>query len=305
MRVRQTTVIGVVRQFDCLGALLLMAWCSPLLQAAEFEGFTEPYRNIDVAAADSGIVDQLAVKEGDAVLKGQLLGQLNLDVLQATLEIADRTRNAMGKLKSAEAELRLKSERLAKLQLLLGRKHATQEEVDRTAVEKDVAEAQLLAVQEELVIRKLEYDRIQKQIDTRILRSPIDGVVTRVYKDQGEFVAPTDPVVMNVVQLDPLVCVFSIPVIAARELQEDAEVTLQISDAKQAVKGVIEFVSPVTDAQSGTVQLKVRLSNTERKYRSGDKCWLVLQGIPALEQKVAAPVEKSVPRSAQSTSATK
>lgn len=258
-------------------------------KAGEIEGFTEPYRDIDVAAADSGIVEQIAVAEGEAVTEGQSLGQLNLDVLKATLEIADQTRKSEGRLKSAQAELRLKQERLAKLKMLLERKSASQEEVERTAVELEVAEAQVLAVQEELAIRQLEHMRIEKQIEMRLFRSPINGVVTRVFKDQGEFVSPTDAVVLNVVQLDPLLCVFSVPSVLGRTLKAESTVQLQVSDAKLSQSGTVEFVSPVTDAQSGTIQIKVRLPNPERKFRSGDKCYLVVDGPVPTEQKAQAP----------------
>lgn len=280
-----------------LRAIMVMALLSltPPVRAAEIEGFTEPYRNIDVAAADSGIVEEIAIKEGERVTKGQTLGQLNLDVLKATLAIADQSRNAQGKLKSAEAELRLKSERLTKLQLLLERDHASQEEVDRTVVEKAIAEAQLLSVQEDLAIRRLEYDRIEHQIAMRLFKSPIDGVVTKVFKEPGEFVTPSEPVVLNVVQLDPLTCVFSVPGAVAAGLQPEAAVGMQIAESRQAVQGVVDLISPVTDPQSGTVQIKVRLSNPEGKYRSGDKCWLVIGG--AAEAPRQAATDKATPPS--------
>lgn len=288
MKVRSRSFHWTARRLGQMGSALVTVWCSTLI-ASDFEGFTEPYRNIEVAAADSGTVAEIGVREGDVVKVDQALGHLNLDVLTATLEIADRSRNAVGKLKSAEAELRLKSERLEKLLVLLERKHASQEEVDRTQIEREVAEAQLLAVREELAVRELEYARIQHQINQRVFRSPIDGVVIRIYKDQGEFVAPTDPVVMNVVQLDPLTCVFSVPSTIASGLQTEAVVSLQISEARLPVKGTIEFVSPVTDAQSGTVKVKVRLSNESQLYRSGDKCWLQLPGAANPDQRVNAP----------------
>lgn len=130
---------------------------------AEIEGFTEPYRDLDVASTDTGIVALINVKEGDLVQKDQVLGSLDQSLLKATLEIADRGRNAKGRVNSAQADVRLKTERVEKLKLLHERKHATQEELDRSLVEKEVAEAQLLAVQEEILVRGLEYDRIQIQ----------------------------------------------------------------------------------------------------------------------------------------------
>jgi len=267
------------------------------IQASEIEGFTEPFRQIDVAAAEAGILDKILVKEGDEIQKGQLLGELNYEVLSASLKIADTSRKATGKASSAKAELRLKTERYEKLKQLLERQHATQEEVDRTAVEKEVSEAQLLVVEEERTIRNLEYDRIQQQIELRKLRSPINGSVTRQHKDTGEFVSPNDPVVVTVVQLDPLVAVFSVPGKVLDHIKPNQELSVVVGDKKTKVVGSVQYVSPVINAESGTAQVKVQLPNPNRELRSGSRCFLVLPGITLdePEQAVENTPERATP----------
>ena len=63
------------------------------LCASNVDGFTEPYRTINVSAAEQGVITTLFVKEGDTVHEGQLLATLDTDVLEATLEIAKVARN--------------------------------------------------------------------------------------------------------------------------------------------------------------------------------------------------------------------
>ena len=259
-------------------ATLAACLLSGSLSAAEIEGFTEPFRDLDVAATDTGIVSLINVKEGDEVKKDQILGSLDQSLLNATLEIADRGRNAKGRVNSAQADVRLKTERVEKLKVLHERKHATQEEYDRSLVEKEVSEAQLLAVQEELLIRGLEYERIKVQLEQRQVRSPIDGVVTKVQRDVGEFVSGNDPVIATVVQLDPLIATYSIPSTLSKGIKPNAPVEMLIGDTRVPAKGTVEYVAPVTDAQSGTIQIKVRLPNPKREYRSGEKCLLVVSG---------------------------
>jgi RND family efflux transporter MFP subunit len=259
------------------GALAASLWAGTL-SAAEIEGFTEPYRDLEVAASDTGIIASIDVKEGDRVQKDQILGTLDQKLLNATLEIADKSKGAKGRINSAQADIRMKAERAEKLQQLLTRKHASQEEVDRSVVEKEVAQAQLLAVQEELVVRALEYDRIKIQIEQRIVRSPIDGVVVRMHRDVGEFVSGNDPVVATIVQLDPLIATYSIPSIFTKEIKPNEEVNILIGEGKTATKGTVDYIAPVTDAQSGTIQVKVRVPNPNNVFRSGEKCLLVVKG---------------------------
>ena len=128
------------------------------------------------------------------------------------------------------------------------------------------------------MVRTHEYERAGAQLEQRRIVSPIAGIVTQIYKDEGEFVSPSDPVVVKIVQLDPLLVVFLVPVVEARELAAEASVKVRIDSAEQPVEGVVEFVSPTADAQSGTTRVRVRIANPGEKIPSGANCHLLLPG---------------------------
>ncbi|MEZ6057246.1 MAG: efflux RND transporter periplasmic adaptor subunit [Planctomycetaceae bacterium] len=293
------TAVPRLRGAILCGVLMVGGVLSGAVHGGEVEGFTEPYRDIDVPAMESGVIERLTVHEGDHVTVGQELGALDLDVLKATLEIADVSRKAMGKLVSAQAESRMHAERLEKLKVLLERNHATQEEIDRTAIDKEVAEARVQIAQEELKIRELEHKRIEVQIEQRIFRSPIDGVVTRLQKDAGEFVSPNDPVILNVVQLDPLMAVFAVPSGAAEKLKSNASVAVTVGASGAKLSGVVELVSPIIDAQSGTVMVKVRVPNSKGDFRSGERCLLTIEGVGPINRTVDATAKVPVSTTSQ------
>ena len=244
--------------------------------AQELDGFAEPYREIELAAAEMGTIAEIAVKEGDRVKSGQVLASLNDDVLVASLKVAEEAMEAEGKLKSATAELKLQQTRYEKLLGLRARRHASQTEVDRAATQLEIAKSQLQSVKEDIRIKKMEFRRIEAQLEQRRIKSPIQGIVTRVTKDQGEFVSPNDPVVATVVQLDPLLVVFSVPKEVARKLRQNEKVPVNFEDVETS--GTVEFVSPTTDAQSGTTRVKVRVPNPKLELQSGDLCTLMLEG---------------------------
>ncbi|MHB8974748.1 MAG: efflux RND transporter periplasmic adaptor subunit [Pirellulaceae bacterium] len=270
----------------CLMVVVLAAVASQS-PSAEIEGFTEPYRDIDVAASEMGRVISLEVREGDRVTTGRLLARLDEEVLNAMLKIAKADMESAGRLEAAQAELRMHQESFEKLEGLLQRNHATQREVDRARAQKEMAEARVKATQEELAVKSLEYARTQAQLAQRRVSSPIDGVVTRVYKDPGEFVSPNDPVLVKVVQLDPLLIVFSVPAAEARKLAAEETVRVRIESAAKPVEGVVEFVSPMGDAQSGTMRVSVRIPNPDERVPSGTTCHLLLPGDPATLAKAA------------------
>lgn len=250
-------------------------------RGAEIDGFTEPYRDIDVAAAEMGRVIALEVREGDRVTAGQLLARLDEDILTAMLKVAKAEMESAGRLDAATAELRMHQESLDKLEDLLQRNHATQREVDRARSQTEMAAARVKAAQEELAVKSLEFERTQAQLAQRRVLSPIDGVVTRVLKDAGEFVSPNDPVLVKIVQLDPLLVVFSVPAAEARKLEAEQTVGVRIESAEQPVDGVVEFVSPMGDAQSGTMRVSVRVANPGEQVPGGATCHLLLPREPA------------------------
>ena len=130
------------------------------LHANNVDSFTEPYRTINVSTAEQGVIAKMLVKEGDTVREGQVLATLDMEVLEAAMEIAKAGKDCLGRIKSASAAVELKNDRFKKLQELQANGHAHPEEVSHAKTELEIAEAELLAAKEEQKIKELEYTRI-------------------------------------------------------------------------------------------------------------------------------------------------
>lgn len=239
-------------------------------------GFTEPYADISMAASEMGTLAGVHVREGDVVEAGQLLANLDDAVLKASLDVAAAGMKAEGELSTAQTQLALKQVEVEKLTSLFSRNHASQQELDRVRGEVRIAEARVQSVREDLEIRRLEYARIEAQLQQRQIRSTIDGVVVIVKKDKGEFVSPSDPVVARVVQLNPLLIIFSVPIPKRGAVSDGQQVAIKIGSNKQTAAGIVEFVSPTADASSGTFRVKVRLPNDDGRWHGGEKAELLL-----------------------------
>jgi len=250
------------------------------VQDQGIEGFTEPIRKLDLIPPEPGIIASLSVHEGDRVKKDQLLGSLDCDTQQVALEIAKANMAAHGKLDSAVAERDLRRWRLAKLQKLRAEGHANDEEVTRAADELAVAEANVLTALEQHATDALEVDRIASMIERRMMRSPFDGVVTRIFREEKEFVGNNNTPVLTIMQLDKLRVIFTIPTALAVRLKADHKVLLTFPNSNQRATDKIESISPVTEAESDTVRVKVLIDNAEGKYRCGVRCAINLNKLP-------------------------
>ncbi len=245
-----------------------------LARAIELEGFAEPLHTVNVAADESGIIQNVLVSEGQTVTAGQDLVRLNSDVHEALLAIAEQNMNTRGRLDAARADLQMRRERLTKLRSLRIEGHARQEEVDRAVSEVAVAEANVLTAQEDLLSRRLEYDKIRTQIARRTVRAPISGVVTTLQKVAGEFVAPNSPEVLTMVCIDTLLANFTLLNSQAAQIRPGQEVKVRFHDSGSVATGKVDYISPVTDAESGTVLVKIRIDNAQGRYRSGERCMI-------------------------------
>ena len=253
--------------------ILVIAICATGAAAAN-EGFTEPYRTIHVAAPETGIIGQTFVEEGSVVRQGAPLVQLNVDMQQAQLAIAETGKKARGRADGAQAEVSLRRHMLTALETLRASGHARQEELERARADLAIAEGQLAAAREQQQLKQLEYESIRLQIERRTVRAPFDGVVTKILKHAGEFTAPNDPNLLVLVQLDPLYAIFDLMSQDAARVAVKDTVLVQFPESGKQAQAVVEYVSPVIDAESGTVAIKVRMPNPSGELQSGQACSL-------------------------------
>lgn len=276
----------------CLASALMIVVLSSLSaqessSTGVVQGFLEPYRTIRVASVESGVLKRLHVEEGNDVKEGQPLAELDTSIYNAMLEIAKANRDARGDLDLARTEQRLQQHRLDLFLQLYATSHANEEETRRARTELEVAAAQVRSAEERKLARKLEFERLAAQLEARTIRAPQDGVVTAIQKQCGEYVGPTDPVLLTMVQLQPLSAVFLVPRQQVARLNVGQSVSLVFPGAGLTTEGTIEFIAPVVDAGSGTIAVRVRVDNTNRSLRAGEPCQFVPHGLaPTAQGKV-------------------
>ncbi len=240
------------------------------------EGFTEPYRTIHVASSEVGLLQSLLVKVGDRVAAGQLLASLDDDVQRAQLAIARQQLEATGRLKIAEAERAMNQRRHEKLAQLVGRGQASVEEAERAKATLDISEGKLLAEQDERKLLELQMERARLAVQKRSLVAPTTGVVAEIHHQIGEFVSPAMPQVVTIIELDPLAAAFLVNRAQLLKLKTQQQFRVQFVEANQQAMGVIDSIAPLTDAESGTTAVRIRIANPTGQFRGGERCLLEL-----------------------------
>ncbi|MDH3691293.1 MAG: efflux RND transporter periplasmic adaptor subunit [Gammaproteobacteria bacterium] len=259
------------------------------VSAGQVVGFVEPYKIVNVAFPETGVIAELHVTEGDVTKKGEVLAVLDYRELRSSLAIAKARKDATAQLDAARIDQAQKQNRHEQLKALQHTGSARDDEVAKALAEQEIAAAEVRAAKERIHIAELEYDRILTQIERRKLRSPIDGVVTQIDKEVGELVAGGESSVIQIAQLDRLQVVLHVGEETLSTISAGQIISLHLPSRGVKVPGTVEFVSPLVDAKSGTVKIKVTLENRDGSIRSGLRAALV--------------VRESVQQAADSTSA--
>lgn len=259
-----------------LRGLLLCALLPAMASAAaeEFDGFTEPFRVLDLASTDVSTVAEIFVVKGDVVAAGDPLVRLDTRVLQGALASADRRRAASGRVRSAEALVRLRRSHVDKLRPLLASGHAQATELAKAQAELDIAEADLLGAREDREIADFDYRRLALEIERRTITSPVAATVLTIHKELGEAVIPADPTLVTIAQLDPLKISLQVPTAAIDRFTIDAEIAARCGKPARTLPARVSYIAPVTNAESGTVLVELLIANTDSAYRAGLHCTL-------------------------------
>lgn len=258
--------------------LFLLVGLTSTARGEPLQSFTEPYRQVNVSLGEPGIISFVDVEPGSKVTKGDLLVALDTSVLKASLDVAKFRASETSSIDAAQAELKVRTERLQQLDGLRSKGHATESSFQRAYADVQIASARLKIADREILAEKLECKRIEAQIAMRQARSPINGVVAAVHREVGEAVLLNDPKVVTLVQLDKLRIRFPLPPTVATRLQPSQPITVTLPDLiSRQVSGKIDRIAPLIDAKSGTVEVTVVINNADQQLRSGTRCLLSLE----------------------------
>ncbi|WP_376692699.1 efflux RND transporter periplasmic adaptor subunit [Wenzhouxiangella sp. EGI_FJ10409] len=189
-----------------------------------------------------GRITAIEVEEGDRVAAGDVLARIDDERLG--LELA-----------RAESDLKRLRQDVNRQREMHERNMIATEAFERLAFE---LESQQAAV-----------DLARLQLSYTAITAPIDGVVSERMIKVGNMVSTTEPV-FRVTTMDPLLATLHVP---ERELARLApgQVSVLRADALPGERfaGVVDRISPVVDAASGTFRVTVELRDPSGRLRPG------------------------------------
>lgn len=204
----------------------------------------EPYMTVELGSPVRGVLSEVLVNRGDIVNKGDIVARIDSRAQRAAVALAkSRAEFAQRKI--------VRNEELVKEDLL------SDQEKDEMATESELA--------------LLELAQAKTNLDLRNIKSPINGVVVKNVRTQGEFVDDTEIFVLA--QIDPLNVEVVVSVAYFGQVSEGMQATVTPeAPLNNTYKATVVVVDKVIDAASSTFRVRLEIPNKDLKIPSGLRC---------------------------------
>lgn len=246
----------------------------------EFDCVLKPSREVRISAPVAGIIASVAVDRGSIVSKGDVIAALDSDVEAATVAIAKRKSEASAKLNSAGARVEFLRKKSIRNRLLSKTQIVSESALEEIETNLAVAREEVEEAQFDLQMSKLELGRAGALLGQRMVRSPIQGVVTERKLSPGEYWSEREPVV-TIAGLDPLHVETFVPIAMHARIKLGDRATIRPEEPIGGRHGaVVEVIDRVYDAASGTFGLRLKLPNPDLSIPAGIRCRITFEETP-------------------------
>jgi membrane fusion protein, heavy metal efflux system len=281
------------RPLRCIIATTITFSLLPTTAVAQVGCLIEPSQISEVAALAPGVIANIAADRGARVKRGQVLAYLTSDVEKANLGAARQRAASEADIDAAAASRDLAKLKLRKSHELMNLGHGTQLELDQARLEHEVSDHRLQHSKDMLMNARKDVGIAQSQLEQRLIRSPIDGVIAERSLNVGE--RADGKAIFKIINLQKLKAEVILPAAQFGSVREgqSMKVTADISGAT-ATLGQVTQVDNFLDAASGTFRARLSINNADRKIPAGVKCKVEADN-SAPASAPAAPAPTNVP----------
>lgn len=208
-------------------------------QFIEVTGNVATDQNIIVSPETAGVIEYISIKEGQTVKRGQVLGRLNTDIIEQSID---------------EVKVNLQLART----LYQRRKNLWEQNIG-SEVEFLQAESNMNALEKRL-------QGLEAQLEMAVIKAPIDGVLDDLIQKQGEMAGPAIPFA-RIVNLDEVYITADVSEQYLGKIHQGDTVLVSFPVLGINTTEVIYRTSSVIDPDSRTFSLRVNLTNQNGKLQ--------------------------------------
>lgn len=214
-----------------------------LADTFDLPAVVEPNQIVTVSAEFEGRIERIPIKEGSKVCTGNLLIQLNDDLIRPAYEMA-------------KAQLERDKIEYNRMKSLVADDATSRRDLDDATTRLAVSEAQL--------------DEVTARLERTRILAPQDGVLNDIMVEEGEYVAIGAPVA-EIVDTSVVKVAVQVPErdIVFFDVGRQADVLINTRDGNKWLTGKITFISELADQQTRSTRMEITVPNEQGIIRSG------------------------------------
>lgn len=244
--------------------LLIFFFLTVGLSAQELEGVTTPSADVSASFTIPALVEELKVKEGQFVKKGDVLAIQQKQVEEQQLIRLRKEAQATALIDKANVEIDYYQKDVESLTEALAKGASSKKELNDSVLKLRTAELSLKEAKFSKEIAALKVKELESKITQYVLRSPVDGIVEKLSIEPGEAPKAGEEHI-RIVSVTPMWVEVPVPRNIAIGLNKSSLAKVFYPDSKKGLNASIIYISPVADTASDTVRVKLELKNKEQR----------------------------------------
>ncbi|MCI0365803.1 MAG: efflux RND transporter periplasmic adaptor subunit [Phycisphaerales bacterium] len=233
-------------------------------------GELRPMRQARVATEEPGLVQELAVQEGQAVKRGDVLARLNRQRLEIELlNIQAQEKVAAAEVQERQAEAAWRQRDLETYRNLSQRQATNPKELYDAEAQSNIASARLEAARQQITAIQARSELIAKRIADTNITAPFDGVVVAKLVEQGEWV-DEGAAVVHLVSSGEIEAWLDVPQqFAGAIIGKQTTIAVSIEATGAMLESSQARAIPQVDPKARSFSLIVRLKNDDGALAPG------------------------------------
>lgn len=236
----------------------------------------EPFMVVKIGSPIEGIIAEVSANRGQVVKKGEILARIESSVEEQTLRMSEANAKSVVEVEIAKSRIEMLEREVERKTILVSKDWNAKVVLETVENELQEANLQLDGARQRHNLSILDRDRAKAQLERRVIRAPMDGVILRRLIGPGEYIHSQASVAQLAV-IQPLV----VDVFLPSELYNNLEVgQLMTVHPAEPIGGTYEahitVIDQVFDAASDTFGVRLEMSNIDNQLPAGVDCTLEL-----------------------------
>lgn len=232
---------------------------------------TKPISDVTVSAPVAGTISTIYLREGDRVERNQRI--LEQDKQSDALQVKRRKLISESKVEVIAAKERTAVMKMvfdSALELFNSTQSVSREELKKSELDYRLAQAEYMILEMGEKREQIEYEMAVETLNKRTLKSPLRGIITKLYLEEGESCDLHQPLV-DIADTSRCLMICNVEENVGRTLEKGATIDVAVNVGSDIIKkvGRIVYVSPVVDSASNLMEVKVEFDNANAAIRPG------------------------------------